>query len=48
MKRVDVFTADVEYDDSDPEGFRAGMNRFGPSIGLAALVSAAALGARVL
>jgi len=33
VQRVNVFKTDVEYDASDPEGFRAGMNRFGKKIG---------------
>ena len=37
MKRINISTADVEYDADDPEGFRAGMNRFGPSIGASML-----------
>ena len=40
-KRVNVFALDVEYDASDPEGFRGGMNRFG------ALVGASMMGATV-
>jgi uncharacterized cupin superfamily protein len=37
MKRVNLFTQLVEYDESDPEGCRAGMSRFGPSIGASML-----------
>jgi len=37
VKRINISTADVEYDADDPEGFRAGMNRFGPSIGASML-----------
>ena len=33
MRRTNLNALDVEYDDSDPEGYRAGMARFGPSIG---------------
>lgn len=33
MKRLNLQTATTEYDPDDPEGYRAGMNRFGPSIG---------------
>ena len=33
MQRVDVAKAEVEYDETDPEGFRAGMLRFGPQLG---------------
>jgi len=41
LKRVNVFALDIEYDASDPEGFRGGMNRFG------ALVGASMMGATV-
>ena len=37
MKRVNVHTQPVEYDESDPEGCKAGMSRFGPSIGASML-----------
>lgn len=37
MKRVNLFTQPVEYDEPDPEGFKAGMSRFGPSIGASML-----------
>jgi uncharacterized cupin superfamily protein len=33
VKRFNLDTGEVEFDESDPEGFRAGMARFGPSIG---------------
>src|SRR4051812_48869524 len=33
MERFNLLAASPEYDDSDPEGYRAGMNRFGPKIG---------------
>jgi uncharacterized cupin superfamily protein len=33
MQRMNLFSAEAKYDDDDPEGYRAGMNRFGPSIG---------------
>ena len=33
MKRVNLFAQPVEYDERDPEGCKAGMSRFGPSIG---------------
>jgi hypothetical protein len=33
VKRLNVFPTDLEYDESDPEGYHAGMNRFGNSIG---------------
>ncbi len=29
MDRVNLFAPSIEYDDSDPDGFRAGMDRFG-------------------
>jgi uncharacterized cupin superfamily protein len=32
MKRFNIFAADFEYDDSDPEGYRAGGARFGPEL----------------
>jgi uncharacterized cupin superfamily protein len=32
MRKTNLSALDVEYDDSDPEGYRAGMARFGPSI----------------
>ena len=35
MKRVSITDPEVVFDDSDPEGFRAGMARFGPSLGAA-------------
>jgi uncharacterized cupin superfamily protein len=33
MRRFNLTTADPEYDESDPEGYRAGLDRFGPKIG---------------
>ena len=33
MRRFNLFAAEPEYDETDPEGFRAGMARFGGSIG---------------
>jgi uncharacterized cupin superfamily protein len=33
MDRVNLFAPKLEYDDTDPEGFRAGMDRFGKRIG---------------
>jgi uncharacterized cupin superfamily protein len=33
MLKFNVFDASVSYDESDPEGYRAGGNRFGPAIG---------------
>ncbi len=37
MQRFNLNTSKLEYDESDPEGFRAGMARFGASIGAAML-----------
>jgi uncharacterized cupin superfamily protein len=33
MERVNIFAPTCEYDDTDPDGYRAGMDRFGPKIG---------------
>jgi len=33
VQRFNLNTSELEYDESDPEGFRAGMARFGASIG---------------
>ncbi len=33
MGSFNLFTAEVAYDDTDPEGYRSGMARFGPQIG---------------
>lgn len=33
MRRFNLFAAEAEYDPADPEGYRAGMARFGPHIG---------------
>jgi len=33
LRRVNLHELVPEYDDSDPEGYRAGMARFGPAIG---------------
>jgi len=33
MRRVNIGTPAFEFDESDPEGFRAGMFRFGPLVG---------------
>jgi uncharacterized cupin superfamily protein len=33
MRRTNLDDLRPEYDESDPEGYRAGMSRFGPSIG---------------
>jgi uncharacterized cupin superfamily protein len=32
-KRVNIQTAGVAYDETDPEGFRSGMARLGPGLG---------------
>lgn len=37
MQRFNVFRAEIEYDDTDPDGYRSGWNRFGPSIGASLL-----------
>ena len=37
MERFNLLAAAPEYDDSDPEGYRAGMDRFGPKIGASQL-----------
>jgi uncharacterized cupin superfamily protein len=37
VRRFNLFTADFGYDESDPEGYRSGMARFGPEIGAARL-----------
>jgi uncharacterized cupin superfamily protein len=34
-KRINIQTVDVSYDDSDPDGFRAGGARLGPLLGAA-------------
>jgi uncharacterized cupin superfamily protein len=33
VRRFNVFTAEIEYDVDDPEGYRGGMERFGSSLG---------------
>ena len=33
MKKTNLNSLEFETDDSDPEGYRAAMARFGPSIG---------------
>jgi uncharacterized cupin superfamily protein len=33
MKSFNIHDASFEFDDGDPEGYRCGMNRFGPKIG---------------
>ena len=35
MRKFNVFDAPVTYDESDPDSYAAGMNRFGPKIGAA-------------
>ena len=37
MERLNVFRAEIEYDETDPAGYGAGWNRFGPSIGASLL-----------
>lgn len=37
MQRFNLFSAEVEYDAEDPESYRAGFVRFGPSIGASTL-----------
>ncbi|HEU4941635.1 MAG TPA: cupin domain-containing protein [Gaiellaceae bacterium] len=37
MKKINLSELDFEYDGEDPEGYKAGMSRFGPSIGAAML-----------
>jgi uncharacterized cupin superfamily protein len=37
MKTFNLFNPQLEYDPDDPDGFRAGMDRFGPKIGAAKL-----------
>jgi uncharacterized cupin superfamily protein len=32
VRRVNLNALELEYDETDPEGYRAGMARFGPSI----------------
>jgi uncharacterized cupin superfamily protein len=33
MDRINIFAPQLHYDDSDPDGYRAGMDRFGKKIG---------------
>ena len=33
MQHVNLFSLEYEWDDADPDGYRAGMARFGPGIG---------------
>ena len=35
MKRVSIAEPEFTYDEEDPDGFRAGMFRFGPAVGAA-------------
>lgn len=37
MQRANLSKLRIEYDESDPEGYRVGMARFGPSIGASKL-----------
>lgn len=37
MQRTNLSKLKIEYDESDPEGYRVGMSRFGPSIGASKL-----------
>jgi uncharacterized cupin superfamily protein len=37
MRRFNLLAASPEYDESDPEGYRSGMDRFGPKIGASQL-----------
>ena len=37
MRRINLGQLEFERDDTDPEGYRAGMARFGPSIGASKL-----------
>jgi uncharacterized cupin superfamily protein len=37
MRRFNLNAAEPSYDDTDPPGYRAGMSRFGPSIGASRL-----------
>jgi uncharacterized cupin superfamily protein len=37
VKSFNVFEASFNYDDTDPEGYKAGGNRFGPDVGGARL-----------
>jgi uncharacterized cupin superfamily protein len=37
LSRVNLDELAPEYDESDPDGYRAGMSRFGPSIGASQL-----------
>jgi uncharacterized cupin superfamily protein len=35
MRTFNIFTPAFEYDETDPDGYHAGMDRFGPKIGAA-------------
>ena len=37
VKLFNIFTAPVDYEEGDPAGYRAGMNRFGDELGAALL-----------
>ena len=37
MDRFNIFAATFAYDDADPDGYHAGMSRFGPAIGASRL-----------
>jgi uncharacterized cupin superfamily protein len=37
VRRTNLDELEIEYDETDPEGYRAGMARFGPSIGASKL-----------
>jgi uncharacterized cupin superfamily protein len=33
MRRFNIFSGEPEWDETDPDGYRAGMARFGPQLG---------------
>ena len=37
MQKINLDKLEIAYDEDDPEGYRAGHNRFGPQIGASAL-----------
>jgi uncharacterized cupin superfamily protein len=37
MRKINLSSVEVAWDEADPEGYRAGMARFGPSIGASKL-----------
>ena len=37
VKKINLDELEIAYDDGDPDGYRAGYNRFGPEIGAAAM-----------